>query len=88
MHGIVVQIPGMRVEGRSLPTQGVNHPGMTVPHRGDIVVAIQVSLATGIVQPYTFATHQVHGFLIEQVISGTHRLFATIQQFRIIHDIS
>jgi hypothetical protein len=78
-HNIVMQVAGMRVEGRGLAAQGVNHVGMAAPYRGDIVVAIQVSFTIGIVQPHAFATYQVHRFLVKQAIGRAHCLLTAIQ---------
>ena len=66
-HG-VVQIARVGVDLRGLPGDRLHDMRMGVPHRGDVVVAVEVAVAVHVEQPGALAAHQVNGMFVEQPV--------------------
>ena len=72
LDDLLVQVPRVGVEQAGLGRDGFHDARVTVPHRGDIVVAIEVALAPVVEEPDAFTPHQVDGVLVEEPVGGTH----------------
>jgi len=44
---------------------------VAVPHRGDVVVAIEVAPPVGVEEPDPFAAHEMNGLLVEELVGGS-----------------
>ena len=77
---VLMQIAGVDVQGRLLPSDGLGHPGVAVPHAGHVVVHVDISPALGVEEPGPLSPDDVQGRLIEQGRPGAEGPVAPLQQ--------
>ncbi len=56
---MLVEVPRVRVQGRRLPRDGVDHAWVCVPDDRDIVVRVEVAAPIGRLHPRAIAAHEV-----------------------------
>jgi hypothetical protein len=84
-HDVLVQVPRVGVEQAGLGRDGLHDTRVAVPHRGDVVVAIEVATPVGVEEPDPFAAHQVDGLVVEELVGGSEGPASALQQVAFVH---
>ncbi len=87
-HDLVVQIPGVRVEQSGLRADRLDDPWMTVPDRGNVVVAVEQLIPVNVDDPDALAANEVDRVVVEQLVGRGECLRAPPQQLLIGHRFS
>src|SRR5690606_747340 len=61
----LVQVARVGVEHGRLAADRFDHPGMTVPDMGDVVVGVEIAPSPGIPEPDALAPHDMDGIVVE-----------------------
>jgi len=67
----------MCVECPGLPSKRIDHHWMTMADTRNVVVAIEIAVSIGIVQPYTLTPDEMYRVVVEQRIAWPKRPLPT-----------
>jgi hypothetical protein len=60
---------------------------VAVPHRGDVVVAIEVATPVDVEEPDPFTAHEMDGLVVEELVGGSKCLASALQEFVFVHGL-
>ena len=85
LDDLLVQVPRVGVEQAGLGRDGFHDARVAVPHRGDVVVAIEVAAPVGVEEPDPFTAHEMDGLVVEELVGGSKRPASALQEFVFVH---
>jgi len=78
------RISRVGVEQAGLGRDGFDDARVAVPHRGDVVVAIEVAAPVGVEEPDPFAAHEMNGLVVEELVGGSEGSASALQQLTFV----
>jgi hypothetical protein len=58
---------------------------MAVPHRGDVVVAVEVATPVDVEEPDPFTAHEMDGLVVEELVGGSESPTSALQKLTFVH---
>lgn len=85
LDDLLVQVPRVRVEQAGLGRDGFHNTRVAMPHRGDVVVAIEVTAPFGVEEPDPLTSYEMDGLVVEELVGGSEGPTSTLQEFVLGH---
>jgi hypothetical protein len=73
------------VEQAGLGRDGLHDARVAVPHRGDVVVAIEEASPFRVEEPDPFTAHEMDGLVVEELVGGSEGPTSALQKLAFVH---
>ncbi len=81
---VVVEVAGVGVEKARLRADRLDHSGVAMADRCNVVVAVEQAVAVGVVQPNALAAHEMDRVVVEELVRRCERRGATALKLGVV----